>query len=103
NLLMAATPLAMEVCGFQFGNTATVLQWHVIGMFAPGFFTGSLIKRFGALEVMAVGLLINVVCIVVALSGTDLHQFLIALFLLGVGWNFLFTGATTLATQAYRP
>ncbi len=101
NLLMAATPLAMEVCGFEFGSTATVLQWHVIGMFAPGFFTGSLIKRFGTLEVMAAGLLINVVCIAIALSGSDFHQFLIALFLLGVGWNFLFTGATTLATQAY--
>lgn len=103
NLLMAATPLAMEVCGFEFGSTATVLQWHVIGMFAPGFITGSLIKRFGVLQVMAMGLLINFVCIAIALSGTDFHQFLFALFLLGVGWNFLFTGATTLATQAYTP
>ncbi|MBB5215466.1 MFS transporter [Parapusillimonas granuli] len=103
NLLMAATPLAMEVYGFEFGNTATVLQWHVIGMFAPGFFTGSLIKRFGVLEVMAAGLLINIACIAVALSGSSFEQFLIALFLLGVGWNFLFTGATTLATQAHTP
>lgn len=103
NLLMAATPLAMEVAGFEFASTATVLQWHVIGMFAPGFFTGSLIKRFGTLEVMAAGLVLNVVCICVALSGTAFEHFLISLFLLGVGWNFLFTGATTLATKAHTP
>lgn len=72
-------------------------------MFAPGFFTGHLIKRFGTLSVMGVGVLLNFLCIVIALSGVDLHQFLIALFLLGVGWNFLFTGSTTLALQAYRP
>jgi MFS family permease len=103
NLLMAATPLAMKVAGFEFSSTATVLQWHVIGMFAPGFFTGSLIKRFGTLEVMTVGLLLNVACIFLGLSGAHLHNFLAALFLLGVGWNFLFTGATTLATKAYTP
>ena len=103
NLLMAATPLAMQVCGFEFGATAQVLQWHVIGMFAPGFFTGHLIKRFGVLPVMGVGVVLNLACVVVALSGQDLHQFTIALFLLGVGWNFLFTGSTTLALSAYRP
>ena len=103
NLLMAATPLAMQVAGFEFASTATVLQWHVIGMFAPGFFTGSLIKRFGILEVMTAGLVLNFACIFTALSGTQFEQFLIALFLLGVGWNFLFTGATTLATQAHTP
>ena len=103
NLLMAATPLAMQVCGFPFDDAALVLEWHVIGMFAPGFFTGHLIKRYGTLSIMGVGVLLNVLCIAVALSGVDLHQFLIALFLLGVGWNFLFTGSTTLALQAYRP
>ena len=103
NLLMAATPLAMQVCGFPFDDAALVLQWHVIGMFAPGFFTGHLIKRFGTLTIMGVGELLNALCIVIALTGVDLHQFLIALFLLGVGWNFLFTGSTTLALQAYRP
>ena len=103
NLLMAATPLAMQVCGFGFSDAALVLEWHVIGMFAPGFFTGSLIKRFGALPIMAVGVLLNLVCIAVALSGVDLHQFLIALFLLGVGWNFLFTGSTTLSMKAWSP
>ena len=101
NLLMAATPLAMQVCGLPFEDTAWVLQWHVIGMFAPGFFTGHLIKRFGVLTIMGVGVALNAACIAVALSGTDLHQFLFALFLLGVGWNFLFTGSTTLSMKAY--
>ena len=103
NLLMAATPLAMQVCGYPFDDAALVLEWHVIGMFAPGFFTGHLIKRFGTLPVMGVGVLLNALCIAIALTGVGLHQFLIALFLLGVGWNFLFTGSTTLALQAYRP
>ena len=103
NLLMAATPLAMDICGMPFSDAALVLEWHVIGMFAPGFFTGHLIKRFGVLNIMGVGVLLNAACIMIALSGQDLHQFLIALFLLGVGWNFLFTGSTTLAMQAYRP
>jgi MFS family permease len=103
NLLMAATPLAMQVCGYPFDDAALVLEWHVIGMFAPGFFTGYLIRRYGTLTIMGVGVLLNFLCIAIALSGVDLHQFLIALFLLGVGWNFLFTGSTTLALQAYRP
>ncbi len=103
NLLMAATPLAMQVCGFPFDDAALVLEWHVIGMFAPGFFTGHLIKRFGTLSIMGVGVLLNLLCIAIALTVVYLHQFLIALFLLGVGWNFLFTGSTTLALQAYRP
>ena len=103
NLLMAATPIAMQQCGLQFSDAAFVLEWHVIGMFAPGFFTGHLIKRFGVLQIMGVGVVLNLLCIGVALSGQDLHQFLIALFLLGLGWNFLFTGSTTLALGAYTP
>lgn len=103
NLLMAATPLAMQVCGLSFEDTAWVLEWHVIGMFAPGFVTGHLIKRFGVLQVMGVGVLLNFGCIAIALSGTDFHDFVWALFLLGVGWNFLFTGSTTLSMTAYRP
>jgi MFS family permease len=101
NLLMAATPIAMQVCSLPFEDVALVLEWHVIGMFAPGFFTGHLIRRIGALPVMSVGLALNFACIAVALSGVDLHQFVIALFLLGVGWNFLFTGSTTLSLGAY--
>jgi MFS family permease len=103
NLLMAATPLAMQTCGLPFASTAWVLEWHVIGMFAPGFVTGSLIQRFGALPVMGVGVLLNLACVGVALSGLDETQFLVALFFLGVGWNFLFTGSTTLSMQGYRP
>jgi len=103
NLLMAATPLAMQICGLPFSDTALVLEWHVIGMFAPGFFTGTLIQRFGALKIMSIGVALNFICILIALTGTDLRQFLIALFLLGVGWNFLFTGSTSLAMTAYKP
>ena len=103
NLLMAATPLAMDACGMPFGDVALVLEWHVIGMFAPGFFTGQLIRRFGALKVMGVGVLLFLGCIAIALSGESLHHYTVALFLLGVGWNFLFTGSTTLSLDAYRP
>ena len=103
NLLMAATPIAMQQCSLPFSDVALVLEWHVIGMFAPGFFTGHLIKRFGTLTIMGVGVVLNAMCIAIALSGVDLHQFLAALFLLGVGWNFLFTGSTTLSLQTYTP
>jgi MFS family permease len=103
NLLMAATPLAMQQCGLSFPDVALVLEWHVIGMFAPGFFTGHLIKRFGALPIMGVGVLLYALCIAVALSGLELSQFVIALLLLGVGWNFLFTGSTTLSLKTYTP
>ena len=103
NLLMAATPIAMAQCAHPFKSTALVLEWHVLGMFVPSFFTGALIRRFGCLAVMASGVLLNVVCIAVALSGVDLMSFIVALFALGMGWNFLFIGGTTLFTEAYRP
>ncbi len=103
NLLMAATPLAMEVCGHPFSSTALVLEFHVISMFAPGFFTGSLIKRFGKVKIMTTGLVLNAFCVAIALDGVDLSHFIAALICLGVGWNFLFTGATTMAMSTYRP
>ncbi len=103
NLLMAATPIAMQQCKHPFDSAALVLEWHVLGMFVPSFFTGNLIRRFGALPVMFVGALLNLLCVAVALSGVDVMQFLVALFALGVGWNFLYTGGSTLLTQAYRP
>ena len=103
NLLMAATPIAMAQCKHPFDSAALVLEWHVLGMFVPSFFTGHLIKRFGALPVMGAGALLNLVCVGVALSGVDLMQFLVALFTLGVGWNFLYTGGSTLLTRTYRP
>ena len=103
NLLMAATPLAMQQCQHPFESAALVLELHVLGMFVPSFFTGHLIKRFGALPVMVVGAVLNFVCVMVALSGVDVMRFAIALTVLGLGWNFLYTGATTLFTSAYRP
>ena len=103
NLLMAATPIAMGQCGLPFGDAGTVLQWHVLGMFVPSFFTGGLIRRFGVLRVMSVGVALNLGCVAFALSGQDFTHFLGALLLLGVGWNFLYIGGTTLFTQAYRP
>ena len=103
NLLMAATPIAMKMHQHAFDNTALVLEWHVLGMFVPSFFTGHLIKRFGALRIMALGVVLNAVCIAVALTGVELMRFLVALFTLGVGWNFLFIGGTALFTSAYRP
>lgn len=103
NLLMAATPIAMARCGLPFSDAALVLEWHVLGMFVPSFFTGHLIRRFGLVPIMAIGVALNLACIGVALSGVELQQFLVALFLLGVGWNFLFVGGTTLVTEAYRP
>ena len=103
NLLMAATPIAMAQCRHPFASAALVLEWHVLGMFVPSFFTGSLIRRFGCLPVMGAGVVLIAVCIAVALSGVELMQFVVALLTLGVGWNFLFIGGTTLFTQAYRP
>ena len=103
NLLMTATPLAMSFCGHPFSAAAFVIEWHVVGMYAPGFFTGSLIRRFGALKVIAVGIVLMGVCVAVALSGIALWQFWTALLLLGVGWNFMYTGGTTLLIDAYTP
>lgn len=103
NLLMTATPLAMDMCGLKFNDAAFVLEWHVIGMFAPSFFTGSLIKRFGVLNIMLAGMLLMAGSIAVSLSGVAFTQFWIALTLLGVGWNFLYIGGSTLLTEAAAP
>lgn len=102
NLLMAATPLAMDVCGLPFGDAAFVLQWHVLGMYAPSFFTGSLIKRFGVLNILLLGAVLMFACIGIGLSGITLMHFWWALLLLGIGWNFLYIGGTTLLTETYR-
>ena len=103
NLLMTATPLAMGLCGHPYSAAATVIGWHVIGMFGPSFFTGSLIKRFGVLQVMLAGALILYACVGIALSGISIPHFWLALVLLGVGWNFLYIGGTTLITDACTP
>jgi predicted MFS family arabinose efflux permease len=103
NILMSASPIAMQVCGHPFKDAALVLEWHVIGMFAPGFFTGHLIKRFGVIPILVAGVLLNFICIAIALSGVEVMHFLISMFLMGVGWNFLFTGGTALSLKAYQP
>ena len=103
NLLMAATPIAMAQCSHPFSAAALVLEWHVLGMFVPSFFTGSLIKRVGVLPVLVAGLVLNLACVAFALMGNDLMHFLGALLVLGVGWNFLYIGGSTLATRAWRP
>jgi len=103
NLLMAATPIAMAQCSHPFSAAALVLEWHVLGMYVPSFFTGRLVKRFGVLPVMSVGLLLNIACVAFALTGTDVMHFLGALLVLGVGWNFLYIGGSTLATSSYAP
>jgi MFS family permease len=101
-LVMTATPLAMHEHAYLFHDTAFVIQWHIFGMFAPSFFTGHLIRRFGVLNIMLVGAVFNIACVGVNLSGTGIGHFWAALLLLGVGWNFLFVGATTLLTESYR-
>lgn len=102
NLLMTATPLAMGICGHPYADAAFVIQWHVIGMFAPSFFTGALIKRFGLLQVMLAGAVLLAVCIGIALAGVTVANFWFALVLLGIGWNFLYIGGTALLTETYH-
>jgi MFS family permease len=103
NFLMTSTPIAMGVCGHPYSDAAFVISSHVIGMFAPSFVTGGLIKRVGVLPVMFVGALFNFAAIGIALSGISVAQFWWSLVLLGVGWNFLYVGGTTLLTETYRP
>lgn len=103
SLVMTATPLAMDVCGLPFSDTAFVVQWHVFAMFAPSFVTGHLIRRFGETNIMLWGALLNAGCVVVNLTGDTLTHFWLALFMLGIGWNFLFVGGTSLLTHTYRP
>ena len=102
-MVMTATPLAMQICGQPLGAATTVIEWHVLGMFAPSFFTGNLIRRFGVLPIMAVGIALLGGHVAIALTGSEFLHFLSGLILLGVGWNFLFIGGTTLLTEAYRP
>lgn len=100
-LVMTATPLAMQHHQHIYSDTAFVIQWHVLGMFAPSFFTGRLIKRFGLLAIMIIGALFGLLSIFINLNGTTVSHFWIALFFLGVSWNFLFIGSTTLLTEIY--
>lgn len=103
SFVMTAAPLAMVACGHSVGEAALGIQWHVLAMFAPSFFTGRLIARFGKEKLTAAGLVLTALAAVVGLSGLSVAHFWIALVLLGVGWNFGFIGATALVTDCYRP
>lgn len=102
-LLMTATPLAMQHCGYLFSDTRFVVQWHVFSMFAPSFVTGHLIRRFGVFKILLAGAILGIACIGINLLGESVLHFWIALLFLGVSWNFLFVGATTLLTETYSP
>ena len=103
NFLMTSTPIAMHVCGLAYGDTALVISSHIVGMFAPSFFTGHLMRRFGVLKIMMVGALLNFGTVAIALAGITVAHFWWALVILGIGWNFLYIGGTTLLTETYRP
>jgi MFS family permease len=103
NFLMTSTPIAMQVCGHPYADAAFVISSHVVAMFAPSFVTGRLIRRFGVLPTMLAGALLNLACIGVALAGIAVANFWWSMVLLGVGWNFLYIGGTTLLTETYRP
>ncbi|HEY4136292.1 MAG TPA: MFS transporter [Alphaproteobacteria bacterium] len=102
NLVMTSTPLSMVDHHHPFDHAATVIQWHVFAMFAPSFFTGHLIARFGVHNVIVAGAALILACVGVNLAGTDFGHFLVALVLLGVGWNFMYIGATTLLTTTHN-
>ncbi|CAB1055843.1 Uncharacterized MFS-type transporter [Olavius sp. associated proteobacterium Delta 1] len=103
NFIMIATPLAMHGYAHAFSDTAFVIQWHILGMFIPSFFTGHLIRRFGTANIMLAGILLLGMCVLINFAGTSVTHFWSALVLLGLGWNFLFVGATTLLTGTYSP
>ena len=103
NFLMTSTPIAMQVCGHPYSDATLVISSHIVGMFAPSFVTGPLIRRVGPLPVMLAGALLNFAAIAIALSGIAVAHFWLSLVILGVGWNFLYIGGTTLLTETYRP
>jgi MFS family permease len=103
NLMMTSTPLAMRAHEHPFNDAAFVLQWHMIGMYGPSFFTGSLINRFGVLNIILAGVAILLACIGAAVNGTQLLNFWAALFLLGIGWNFMYVGGSALLAECHTP
>ncbi len=102
-LVMTATPLAMVGCGFAFTDAAFVIQWHSVGMFAPSFVTGSLISRFGIVRILLAGAVLLGIAAMINLSGLEMLHFFTGLVLVGVGWNFLYVGGSTLVTETYAP
>lgn len=103
SFLMTVTPIAMQACGFNYADSTHVIQAHVLGMYVPAFFTGHLIQRYGVHNILMAGAVLLGICIVINLAGITFLNFLSALVLVGVGWNFLFTGGTTLLTETYTP
>ena len=103
NLLMTGTPLAMMAHHHSFADTAFVIQWHVVGMFLPGFFTGTLVQRWGERTVIQLGIALNVLAVVAASLDVGVHNFFLAMTLNGIGWNFMFVAGSTLVTKAYAP
>ncbi|MBO1112792.1 MFS transporter [Bordetella petrii] len=101
--VMTAAPLAAVACHHTIDDGANIMQWHLIGMYGPAFFAGALIKRWGLPAMLGLGMAINLASAIVAISSTSLPAFYAALFFLGVGWNFMFVGGTTLLAQSYRP
>ena len=103
NLFMTSTPLAMRAHDHHFNSAALVLEWHVVGMYGPSFFTGSLIQRFGVLKVILAGIALLFGSVLCALAGTGVVNFWLALFVLGVGWNFMYVGGSALLSECHTP
>lgn len=101
--VMTATPIAAVACGHSIDDGAHIIEWHLVGMYAPSFFSGHLVKRWGVVPVLLIGIAMSAMCSVLALMSTSLPFFYAALAMLGVGWNFMFVGGTTLLTMSYRP
>ena len=101
--VMTAAPLAAVACQHTIDDAANIIQWHLVGMFAPSFFAGALIKRFGLTRILLAGMVLNALCVVAAVASTGLVAFYVALLCLGIGWNFMFVGGTTLLAESYRP
>jgi MFS family permease len=103
SFIMTATPLeVVEVCGYQVSDAAGIIQWHSMAMFAPAFITGILISRYGSVKIIISGIFVMAIAALIAKAGIELFNFYVALILVGVGWNFMFTAGTTLLEHAYN-
>ncbi|KLN59363.1 MFS transporter [Kiloniella spongiae] len=103
NLIMSITPAAMIACAHPFDAAAFVIQWHVFGMYAPSFFTGSLINRFGLIKIQIAGVILIALAALINLTGIEIENFWLGLVTLGLGWNFLYVGGSAMLTESYRP
>jgi MFS family permease len=103
NLVMTSAPLAMKLCGLTLSDSNFGLQWHIVAMYGPSFFTGSLIARFGASKVVAAGLALEAIAAVIGIAGISAMHFWVCLVVLGIGWNFGFIGASALVLETHRP